>query len=217
MKVTVFGAHGRTGRHVTTQLLAAGHPVRAVVRSAAQVPVVTGWGARGVAVDLLRASTQDLRAVVAGAEAVVYTAGSAYGASAEEVDRLDGSAIIDAVEAAVSEGVGRFVVVSAHRTDEDFGPPSVVRLLRAKRAADAHLRSTTLGWTILRPDALNEEPATGTVRLDERVPHGALSRADLAAVIVTALAGPGWARTQFEVTGGDVPIASVLRASHPAG
>jgi len=40
-------------------------------------------------------------------------------------------------------------------------------------SADAHLRSTPLGWTIIRLDALTEDPPSGRVRLGAAVPHGA--------------------------------------------
>jgi uncharacterized protein YbjT (DUF2867 family) len=212
MRATVFGAAGRTGRRVVTQLLAEDYEVQAVVRRAEQASALTSAGASAVVLDLLTASRDDLRRAVRGASAVIYTAGSAHGSPPHEVDRLDGTAIADAVDAAVQEEVERFVLVSAHRVDDDFGPPEVVRLLRAKRAADAYLRGAPLGWTIVRPDALTEDPASGTVTVGDEVPYGELPRADLAALIVATLTEAGAVRRQFEVVAGDAPISAALQS-----
>ena len=141
-----------------------------------------------------------------GVHAVVYAAGSSTHTPLEAVSQIDGESIVRAVDAAVLAGVRRFVLVSAHRTDEDFGGQRVTHLLRAKRAADAYLRGTALGWTILRPDALTEQPPTSGVRMATTVPHGVLSRADLAHLIRIALGSPASVRRQLEVTGGPVPI-----------
>jgi uncharacterized protein YbjT (DUF2867 family) len=97
------------------------------------------------------------------------------------------------------------VLLSAHRTDEDSGGQRVVRLPRAKRAADAHLRETTLGWTTLRPDALTERPPTGGVRLDATVPQGALPRADFAHLVRIALDSTAAVHQQLEVAGRPTP------------
>jgi len=216
MHVLVLGASGRTGHLVLHLLLAAQHTVTGTTRSAVGAERVRATGATAVDVDLLTATSTDLAAVMQGVDAVVYAAGSGYGDPGEVVDRLDGQAIIETVNAAAVVGVQRFVLISAHRTDEDFGPPSVVRLLRAKRAADAHLRASALGWTILRPDALSEDPPRGRLTLDEQVPHGTIPRADLARLIVTALEHQLAVHRQLEVIGGSEDIRTALeRTSLP--
>jgi uncharacterized protein YbjT (DUF2867 family) len=47
-----------------------------------------------------------------------------------------------------------------------------------------------LDWTILRPGRLTDEPGTGRVNLAESVPRGAISRDDVAAVVVSLLDDP---------------------------
>jgi len=202
----VIGAHGRTGSRVVDELVGAGWRVTGTGRLPEQADDLRKVGARGEVLDLLTATRDDFLGLMVGVEAIVYAAGSSAGATPETVDRVDGEAIIRAVDAAVLAGVGRFVLISAHRTDEDFGGDHVVRLLRAKRAADAHLRSTALDWTILRPDALTEEPPTGAVRVGPIVPHGVLPRADLAHLIRVALESSSAVRRQLEVTGGVTPV-----------
>jgi uncharacterized protein YbjT (DUF2867 family) len=216
MRVVVVGAHGRTGSLVVARLAATGHDVVGTVRRPDHADRLQQVGARSAVVDLMAATPTDLDDVVRGADAVVYAAGSGYGSPGEVVDRLDGTAISDTADAAARAGVHRFLVISAHRTDEDFGPPSVQRLLRAKRTADAHVRATDLAWTVLRPDALTDDPPSGRVSLDAQVPKGLLPRADLAAVVVTALTGHLAVRRQLEVTGGHESIrAALIHHSQP--
>jgi len=206
----VVGAHGRTGSRVVDELVQAGHAVTGIVRQSEHIAHLHDAGAHGAVLDLATASTDDLRRTMNGVEVVVYAAGSSSGASAETVAQIDGEAIIRTVDAAVLAGVDRFVLVSAHRTDEDFGGYHVIRLLRAKRAADAHLRATSLAWTIIRPDALTESRPTGRVRIGTTVPQGSLPRADLARLITIALETPSTTRQQFELTSGSTVIKDAL-------
>jgi uncharacterized protein YbjT (DUF2867 family) len=207
----VIGAHGRTGSLVVSELLRAGHRVTGTVRTAQQQQALRDRGAACAVVDLMTVSTDELADILSGSDAVVYTAGSGYGSTREHVEQLDRDAIIRAADAAVIAGADRFVLVSAHRTDDDFGDETVLTLLRAKRAADAHVRSTTLDWTILRPDALTDAPPTGRIRAASTVPHGSIPRTDLAATIRLVLETPHAARKQFEITSGDEPLADALR------
>lgn len=206
----VIGGHGRTGAAVVDELLDAGFTVTGTVRQPEHADALRQSGAAAHLLDLLTTTTEDMAALMTGFDAIVYAAGSSYGAHRDVVSQVDGEAIIRAADGAVEAGVDRFVLVSAHRTDEDFGGDDVVHLLRAKRAADAHVRSTPLAWTIIRPDALTEGQPTGRVQLGRTVPQGALTRADLAHLIRAVLAAPSSARQQFEVIGGTVTIETAL-------
>jgi uncharacterized protein YbjT (DUF2867 family) len=208
--VLVIGARGRSGSAVVRELLSAGHRVCGTVRRPAHLDALRSAGIQGHALDLLAATRDDFQRAVAGFEAVVYAAGSRGGDPREAVSRVDGEAIKLAAGAAAQAGVGRFVLISAHRTDEDLGDEHVDHLLRSKRSADAYVRATAPGWTIIRPDALTEESPSGRVRLGLTVPNGALPRADLAHLVRVVLETPAAARQQFEVTSGPTPIGTAL-------
>jgi uncharacterized protein YbjT (DUF2867 family) len=208
----VIGAHGRTGALVVDELLAAGHTVTGTVRRPEHADALQRAGAGAQLLDLLTATTENIAVAMTCIDVVVYTAGSSYGSSRDVVSQVDGESIIRAAEAAVQTGVDRFVLVSAHCTDEDFGGDDLIHLLRAKRAADAYVRSTPLGWTIIRPDTLTEGRPTGRVQLGSNVPHGVLSRADLARLIRGVLDSPSTARRQFEVIGGNLTIRTALES-----
>jgi len=120
MRIFVTGATGVTGRRAVPLLVAAGHEVTAVARSPEKAAALERAGARAVQVDLFDAAA--VRRAVAGHEAVLNLATAVPPSSKaimrgawKEMDRIrrDASAIL--VDAALAEGVGRFV-------QESFAP-----------------------------------------------------------------------------------------------
>src|ERR687888_2308318 len=72
MRLTIFGASGKTGRHLVEQALEAGHTVTAVVRDPARLPL------RHDRVQVVKADVLDPAAIgpaVAGVDAVVSALG----------------------------------------------------------------------------------------------------------------------------------------------
>jgi uncharacterized protein YbjT (DUF2867 family) len=92
-------------------------------------------------------------------------------------------------------------------TDEVFAA-----YLRAKAAAEEDLRARDLEWTVLRPGRLTDEPGTGRVSLAATVTRGAVSRDDVAAVLVTLLDTPPTAGLTLELVGGDTPVDEAVTA-----
>lgn len=181
LRVVVAGGYGRTGTLVVWQLAAAGHQVTGLVRRERQLPRIAARGAQGVLVDLTEVTPADFAPVLRGADALVITTGSSYGNTAQEAVAIDRDAPITCIDAAVSAAVPHVVLISAHRTDEDFGDAQTLTVVRAKRTADAHLRSQrSLRWTILRPDALSgrgaDRPREGRRPCTSRGPASRRSR-----------------------------------------
>jgi putative NADH-flavin reductase len=104
MRLTIFAATGRTGRHVLEQAIAASHDVTAVVRN----PGTLSAQVRGVTADLTVPDPAALKSAVVGAEAVLSGLGprnnSEYG-----ITSTGTRAIVDAMKAT---DVRRLVVVS---------------------------------------------------------------------------------------------------------
>ncbi|WP_104814268.1 NAD(P)-dependent oxidoreductase [Kitasatospora sp. MMS16-BH015] len=210
MKLTVFAASGGVGRQLLDQALAAGHEVTAVVRDPAKLGPTT---AAVVAADLATAGPAELRAAVAGADAVLSGLGPVSKAEAGVAWRGT-TAIVQAMRAA---GVRRIVAVSAApvgtvptpgrpRPGRDPGDgafmshlvyPVLKRVLREHYADVARmeevLRESGLDWTAVRPVQLNDRALTGGYRsaLDRNLRHGrVISRADVAHAMLAALAQP---------------------------
>jgi len=133
----ITGATGLTGSAVVRAFARGGLPVRALVRDPGRT---RAWGAapgvRTVRADLLVPDT--LPAALDGVDTVVLISGAD--------DRM-AEAQGNLIDAAVASGVRRVVKVSGMGAD----PESPFRFLRLHAEAEEHLRTSGLGWTVLRP------------------------------------------------------------------
>jgi len=215
MRVVIAGGHGKIALLLERALATRGDAAVGLVRNADHVADVRGTGADAVVCDLERTTVDDLAAVLAGAHAVVFAAGAGPGSGIPRKDTVDRAAAVLLADAAEAAGVRRYVQVSAMGVDSarQAGPDDVFgAYLVAKKAAEDDLRARPLDWTILRPGRLTDDPPAGTVRLARHVDRGAVSRADVAAVLVALLDAPATAGQVLELVGGDTPIADAVAA-----
>jgi uncharacterized protein YbjT (DUF2867 family) len=215
MRIAIAGGHGQVARHLSRALSARGDVPVALVRQLAHVDDVVSDGAEAVVLDLEHTNARDVAEAIAGADAVVFAAGAGPGSGRERKDTVDRAAAGLLADAAERAGVRRYVLVSSMGADAP--PPDgtdevFAAYLVAKRAAEIDLRSRDLDWTILRPGALTDGPATGNVRLDESVPHGSVSRQDVAGVLAALLHEPATAGLALELVEGVVPIDAAVAA-----
>ncbi|MFT0876126.1 SDR family oxidoreductase [Rhodopseudomonas sp. G2_2311] len=192
MRVLIFGATGRTGRHLVTQGIARGWTVFVAGRDLARLNELAGIA--GVAsVDV--ADTTSVAGALNGLrpQAIISTIGGA-GPDALLIDEVGNNAITDA---AVACGVRRVLQVSSLACGDSRAYASeriiaaIGPVLDAKTRAEGHLRNAALDWTIVRPGGLTDGEPTGQGALydDPRV-HGRIARADLATLLLDALATP---------------------------
>lgn len=210
MQVLVAGANGKVARRLLPLLAERGHDVRALIRDPGQGAAMHAAGAEPVVGDL----EADCRDAVSGADAVYFCAGSGPHTGPDKTLDVDRDGAIRLVDAAVALGVPRFVMLSAMRTEAiDTAPEKLQHYLRAKKAADDHLKATALDWTIVKPGRLTEEPARGAIRAAEHLDdYGEIPRADVAAVLAEVLGAGNLARRQIECIGGETPIAEAVAA-----
>ena len=175
---------------------------------------VAATGAEPVVADIERLDTDALAELLAGHDAVVFSAGAGGGNPARTY-AVDRDAAIRVIDAAAQAGVQRFVMVSYFGASPDHGVPesnSFFSYAEAKAAADAHLRASDLDWTILGPGRLTLEPATGRIALGRE--KGEVSRADVALVVAAALADDSTIGRTIDFNNGSdgngVPIAEAL-------
>jgi putative NADH-flavin reductase len=165
MKLTVFGATGRTGRHVLIQGEARGHELTAFTRRPAALPnpialarVVTGDGRDPHAV---------MRAI-AGAEAVIAIIGPPSRRGPHE--SADVARVI--LTAMAEADVSRLVITSAYPlvAREPRVPLAILRAVFAASYADARamedlVSSSDREWTIARLNRLTDRGARGDARV----------------------------------------------------
>jgi uncharacterized protein YbjT (DUF2867 family) len=209
-RIVVIGGHGKVALQLARILTERGDEVSSVFRNPDHADDVAAAGARPVVADIERLDTDALAGLLAGHDAVVFSAGAGGGNPARTY-AVDRDAAIRVIDAAAQAGVRRFVMVSYFGAGPDHGVPqgdSFFPYAEAKAAADAHLRASDLDWTVLGPGHLTLEPATGRIAMGKG--KGEVSRADVALVVAAALDDDSTIGRTIDFNNGEVPIAEAL-------
>ncbi|ROQ36748.1 putative NAD(P)-binding protein [Frondihabitans sp. PhB188] len=222
MRIVIAGGHGKIALLLERLLSDAGHDPVGIVRNPDHVAELESAGARAIVLDLESADVDTLAGHLDGADAVVFAAGGGGASGAERKLTIDRDGAILLADAAERAGVSRYVLVSAIHTD-DFdaeraklpaADDDVFQVyLRAKSEADADIRARDgLDWTIVRPGTLTDDSPTGAVAVGARLENASIPRADVAAVVATAIIEGTAVKTQFELTSGELDISDALAA-----
>lgn len=209
-RVVIVGGHGKVALQLSAILTQRGDAVTSLFRNPDHADDVAATGAKPVVADIERLETDALAGLLAGHDAVVFSAGAGGGNPARTY-AVDRDAAIRVVDAAARSGVKRFVMVSYFGAGPDHGVPQddpFFPYAESKAAADAHLRASDLDWTILGPGRLTLDPPTGRIAVGRG--RGEVSRADVASVAAAALADDSTIRRTIDFNNGDVPIAVAL-------
>ncbi|GAB3716906.1 NAD(P)H-binding protein [Amycolatopsis oliviviridis] len=221
MKIVIAGGHGKIALRLTRRLAGRGDSVVGIVRNPRHVDDIRRAGGEAVVLDLEHASVDEVAAVLVGADAAVFSAGSGNAATAARRDKMDRGAVVLMMDAAEQAGVRRFLHVSSINVgcadDRGIGEGYAV-YLRAKRAAEEHIFARDkLDWTILRPGVLTDGDGDGTVELtagNKIGPTGArfdqVAREDVAGVLVALIDRPDTAGRIYVVLGGKTPIEKAI-------
>ncbi len=211
MRLTVFGAHGATGRVLVRQALDAGHQVAAVTRRPADFPIA--HPRLVVAAADVRDGDAVARAIH-GADAVLSSLGVPFTRRPVTVY----SEGISAIAAAMSRlGVKRVAVVSSTTVEPhphaEGGfmlnrvlQPLVSRTIGKTTYADMRvmediLRDSDLDWTVVRPAGLFDAGHVSSYRVSDGPLDGVYtSREDLAACLLAQARDSRFVRKAIEVT-----------------
>jgi uncharacterized protein YbjT (DUF2867 family) len=218
-RIVIVGGHGKVALHLARILPGRGDEVTSVVRNPDHGDDVSAAGARPVVADIEHADTAALADLLAGHDAVVFSAGAGGGDPARTY-AVDRDAAIRFTDAAAHAGVRRFVMVSYFGAGPDHGVSednSFYPYAEAKASADAHLRASDLDWTVLGPGRLTSEPATGRITVGAAARDGSVSREDVALVTAAVLADPSTIRRTIDFNNGDTPIAEALAGGGSGG
>jgi uncharacterized protein YbjT (DUF2867 family) len=211
-RVIVIGGHGKVALQLARILTDRGDAVTSVFRNPDHSGDVAVTGADPVVADIERLDTDALAELLAGQDAVVFSAGAGGGNPARTY-AVDRDAAIRAIDAAAQAGARRFVMVSYFGAGPEHGVSpdnSFFAYAEAKAAADAYLRDSGLDWTVLGPGRLTLDPATGRIAVGAQARDGHVSREDVALVAAAVLADDSTIRRTIEFNNGDVPIAEAL-------
>lgn len=179
MRLAVFGATGKFGRHVVEQALARGHQVTAFVRDPSKLP------SSPESLKVVQGDVSDLSAVekaVRGTEAVISVVSSGHGTLTQFTPNI--------IKAMERTGVSRIVSLVGAGVTDAADQPSIGRtfMLTLMRIVARHvlddaenhatdLRRSDLDWTLVRPPRVTEGSMTG------RIKHGVTLRLGPSAVV----------------------------------
>ncbi|WP_328370279.1 SDR family oxidoreductase [Streptomyces sp. NBC_00457] len=207
MRFLLLGATGATGGLFTDAASAAGHEVVAFVRDPAKL--ARREGVTAVAGDVRDADA--LTEAIRGVDAVVSTLGIG---KAKDPANLITDTTRALVQAAEASGTKRVVIMSAFGVGESLAKGSgILRFLYKggkanfadKAAGERILTASALDWTLVYPVLLTNKPATTVQAIDlkqlDRLPGvPRISRADVAAFLLSAAAEGSWSRRTAVLT-----------------
>ncbi|MFE7622617.1 NAD(P)-dependent oxidoreductase [Streptomyces sp. NPDC057509] len=185
MRITIFGATGRTGQLLVRLALDAGHTVTAYARTPGKLAITHAH------LSVVAGELDDDAAIleaVRGADAVIEGVGSESAATRRIVAAMG------------TAGVRRLVAISTCSAPDpddlpDHEAEALVQFVRTAaprawaevRAAAETVRASGLDWTLVRVARLNDEPATGDIKVGH-YGHGtvglSLGRSRLAAFLL---------------------------------
>ncbi len=194
MHILVVGGAGRTGSRIVEQALGHGHTVRVLVHDTQ--PAITSER-----IEIVRGDVLDEAAVttaVQGMDAVAFALGSSGG---RDVTVYSGG-IANVLYAMAMHEVDRLVAISAAgvfaRSDAKL-PLSframIATVLRPvyddMERMEQRIAASGVGWTIVRPVGLTDDPATGAYRVSmdgSLLPKASrICRADVAALALKSI------------------------------
>jgi len=172
MKITVFGATGRTGLPLVQQALDAGHEVVALVRNPAKMTIhhpkltcVQGTVTDAAAV---------LSAISTDTDAVISVLGPVPKEPSDVMPKA-ADAIITAMRA---QGVRRLAFMTGAGVDAPQDKPQFINhvikfalkamagdVLASSIKAVEKVQNSDLEWTIVRAPMLTDQPGTGSIRV----------------------------------------------------
>ena len=200
----VAGATGGVGQQIVSKLLRRNEHVRALVRDLTKARALLGENLELVEGDARRIDSAN--EAVQGVQVVICALGARPGNDQNTPEQVDYEGVQNLVMAARNAGVARFVLVSSLAvTRPDHPLNQYGRVLDWKRKGEDALRSSGLVYTIIRPGGLTDDPGgAAAVQFDQGDrASGRISRADVAEIVMQALARDSAHNVTFEVIGGE--------------
>lgn len=170
MKLTIFGATGRTGQHLIEQALARGYHITAFARNSQKLAVYRDR------IEIAEGDVQDADAVaraISGADAIVSVLGPTQNTPDYQVTRGTHH-ILDAMK---RHGVDRLVISAGAAVGDYRDEPKLFHKLMnlliklvsrhvyedMKRVVET-VRNSDVEWTVVRVPMLTDDPGKGDVK-----------------------------------------------------
>ena len=208
MDIVIAGAHGNIAMLMHPLLKERGHNVRGLIRDEDQAYDLEQAGAEPVLADLEK---DDITDRVGEADVALFAAGAGPGSGIERKWKVDRDGAIKFMNAAKSNGIKRFVIISSIGLDKPRGNEVFRAYQRAKAEADEALRNSGLEYVIVKPGRLTDDKGRGLVEVHENLSGGEIPREDVARVLVEVIETPELKNIQFDLVTGDTPIEDAIK------
>ena len=212
MNVVIVGGHGKIAMRLSKLLVDRGDSPRGIIRKTEQADDLERIGAEPIVLDI--ENVDDIDDAFAGSDAVVFAAGAGPGSGPARKLTVDYGGAVKSVDAAIAKEIRRFVIVSAiganhpERWSEDMKP-----YYEAKADADKFVAESGLDYTVVRPGGLTDDPGMGKVQVAEQLKTGgSVTRDDVALVIAECLTAENTIGKDFDLLGGETPVAEAIAA-----
>jgi uncharacterized protein YbjT (DUF2867 family) len=210
VNVTIVGGHGQIAMRLEKILAGRGDSPRGIIRKTEQAADLEAIGAEPILLDIENVEIDD---AVAGADAVVFAAGAGPGSGPARKRTVDYGGAEKLIEAAVSHGIKRYLIVSTIRANRpELWSEEMRPYFEAKGEADKLLMESGLDYTIVRPGRLTDDPGTGKVVLGDLESGGTVTRDDVAAVLAECLVADNAIGKAFDLFNDGTPIPEAIRS-----
>ena len=211
VNVVIVGGHGKIGLRLEKLLAERGDSPRGIIRKTEQAADLEEIGVEPIVLDI--ENVDDISDALAGADAVVFAAGSGAGSGPARKRTVDYGGAVKLVQAALVQDVRRYLIVSAMGANQPESWSDEMRpYYEAKAEADKIVMESGLDYTIVRPGGLTDDPGTGKVEIAETVESGTVTRDDVAAVIAECLNADNTIGKAFDLLNNGTPIPDAVRA-----
>jgi NADH dehydrogenase len=153
IRIAIFGGSGFVGGYLTEQLLDAGHEPSLLVRPGSEEKIPRANRCRLVTGDLGSRSAID--ETIAECDAVIYCVGILRENRRQGItfEALQYRAVVQAIESAKSQGISRFLLMSANGVK-----PQGTAYQQTKYRAEEYLKEAAMEFTIFRPSVIFGDP-----------------------------------------------------------
>jgi uncharacterized protein YbjT (DUF2867 family) len=212
MNVVIVGGHGKIALRLEKLLAERGDSPRGIIRATDQAPDLEAIGAEPIVLDI--ENVDDISDALAGADAVVFSAGAGAGSGPGRKRTVDYDGAVKLADAAASQEIRRYLMVSAIGANRPERWTDQMRpYYEAKADADEYVRDSGLDFTIVRPGRLTDDPGTGQVQVAETLEGGgSVTREDVAAVLAECLTAENTIGKSFDLLNDGTPVAEAVRS-----
>lgn len=223
--ILIAGASGRAGHFVVQHLREEGSAFRAMTRSREEAQKRLGPAFADI--DWVECDVRDKAEVAAamrGVTQVISVIGANQISGPNSAEFVDYGGVKNLVDAAVAENVSHFVLLTAIGVTDPAHPfnKATRGALGWRLKGEDHLRASGLGYTIVRPGGLVNQPAGQQgLRIEQGdqwrpLLRSTLSRDDLALVLIESLRNPAARRTTFELVNDPEATPGAWREAFPS-